>query len=79
MNVLFWHRQNAATSLFLQVRTMTPGQVRPQTTLRTTTPMQMKQPLTTIRLQGAKPTVPSALSKPATKDKDKKSFVCVHG
>lgn len=61
-------------NFFLQVRTVTPGQVRPQTTIRTTTPMQMKQPLTTIKLQGAKPTVPSALSKPTTKDKDKKSF-----
>lgn len=53
---------------------MTPGQVRTPVTIRTSTPVQMKQPMTAIKIQGAKSAVPSAVSKPSTKDKEKKSF-----
>lgn len=34
----------------------------------------MKQPTTTVKVSGAKPTVPSTAAKPATKEKEKKSF-----
>ncbi|KAF2878629.1 hypothetical protein ILUMI_27537 [Ignelater luminosus] len=58
----------------VQVRTVTPGQVRPPVTVRTTTPVQMRTPVTNFKTQGSKPTVPSTISKPITKDKEKKSF-----
>lgn len=49
-------------------------QVRTPLTIRASTPVQMKQPMTALKVTGAKPTVPSTITKTATKDKEKKSF-----
>lgn len=49
---------------------MTPGQIRQQMQVRTTTPMQ-KQGVPTVKLQGAKPAVPSNLKQTTAKDKEK--------
>lgn len=58
----------------MQVRTVNPSQLRPPVTVRTTNPSQMKSPFTYFKTQGSKPLVPSTISKPLTKDKEKKSF-----
>lgn len=56
------------------MRTVTPGQARPTIAVRTTAPVQLKQQMTAIKIQGAKPTVPSAINKTTAKEKEKKSF-----
>jgi transcription initiation factor TFIID subunit 4 len=37
-------------------------------------PLQSKSPMTSVKLQGIKPAVPSIVSRPTTKEKEKKSF-----
>lgn len=58
----------------VQVRTVAPGQIRQPITIRTTTPLP-KQPIQAVKVQGVKTAVPSSnVSRPTTKDKEKKSF-----
>lgn len=61
----------------VQVRAVTPGQIRSPMTIRAATPVQMKPAMSNVKLQGAKPIVPSNF-KNATKEKEKKSFSSVY-
>lgn len=58
----------------VQIRSVVPGQIRPPHVIRGQTPIQGKGAVTTMKMQGAKPLVPSNLGKPTTKEKEKKSF-----
>lgn len=57
----------------IQVRATTPGQIRQQ--IRTTTPIQVKTAISNVKTTlASKPTVPSVLPKPSSKEKEKKMF-----